>query len=454
MLPVGERAAAWLDRFLAESRPLFDHLPHETALFLSGYGERFSPSYIGNWIKKLLLRCGIDKPGSCHLWRHSCATDMHRGGADIRYVQEMLGHERIDTTQIYTHVHIDALREVHARCHPHGKLGPNSDMHGKLTPQENQDSQPDGDFASHQSPEALNAAAMVTVCEQAPRVSAQKAVMPRPSRPQTPPEDDPPAGNAPKSPTPPPKPPSGGFFLNSLPTNDSAREAPPPKTMGVTDYLYRWYDPLTGRWPSRDPIEEEGGVNLYGFVGNDGVNKWDLLGLWGPNPPIDHGYGPGIDPLDDYESNYERTRREQKEREENPCEEATFFRHFEDLGDVAFEVSLRPRRHPINVPRNQPQGHAPGTIFTFLEIDGPVNITLQCVHRDCKCTETVMQEKEVTVEVGMTVQIQQNILFGGPLPTAYKVLRGLHGVKQLTELLAKKAEEEARASGFCQQANL
>ncbi len=151
-------------------------------------------------------------------------------------------------------------------------------MHGKLTPTENQDSQPDGDSASHQSPEALSAAAMVTVCEQAPCVSAQKAVMTRPTRPQDPPEDDPPAGNAPKSPGPPPKPPSGGFFLNSLPTNDSAKEAPPPKTTGVTDYAYRWYDPLSGRWPSRDPIEEDGGVNLYGFVGNDGVNKWDLFG--------------------------------------------------------------------------------------------------------------------------------------------------------------------------------
>lgn len=91
MLPVGERTGVWLDRFLAESRPLFQHLPHESALFLTGYGERFTPAYIGNWIKKLLKRCGIDKPGSCHLWRHSCATDMHRGGADIRYVQEWSG---------------------------------------------------------------------------------------------------------------------------------------------------------------------------------------------------------------------------------------------------------------------------------------------------------------------------------------------------------------------------
>jgi integrase/recombinase XerD len=284
MLPVGERAAAWLDRFLAESRPLFDHLPSETALFLTGYGERFSPEYIGNWIKKLLQRCGIAKPGSCHLWRHSCATDMHRGGADIRYVQEMLGHERIDTTQIYTHVHIDALREVHARCHPHGKLGPDRDMHGKLTAQENQDPQTDGDFASHQSPEALNAAAMVMDCEQTPCVSAQKAVMTRPTRPQDPPEDDPPAGNAPKAPNPPPKPPTGGNSRNTFSFNALKRNGAAPKSMGVTYYSYRWYDPLTGRWPSRDPIGERGGLNLYGFVGNDGITKLDLLGLSISNP--------------------------------------------------------------------------------------------------------------------------------------------------------------------------
>jgi integrase/recombinase XerD len=91
LLPVGERASAWLNRFLAESRPLFEHLPHETALFLSGYGTRITPAYLGNWVKKLMKRCGIDKPGSCHLFRHACATAMHRGGADIRYVQEPSG---------------------------------------------------------------------------------------------------------------------------------------------------------------------------------------------------------------------------------------------------------------------------------------------------------------------------------------------------------------------------
>jgi RHS repeat-associated protein len=71
------------------------------------------------------------------------------------------------------------------------------------------------------------------------------------------------------------------------------------KTMQVACYGYRYYDPLTGRWPSRDMIGERGGMNLYGFVGNDGLNEWDLLGLLMPGvglpgpPPIP---GPGSGP--------------------------------------------------------------------------------------------------------------------------------------------------------------
>ena len=91
MLPVGERAAWWLERYLAEARPLFSHLPAETSLFLSGYGTRFSPAYLGNWVAGLMKKVGINKVGSCHLFRHSCATDMLEGGADIRYIQEPSG---------------------------------------------------------------------------------------------------------------------------------------------------------------------------------------------------------------------------------------------------------------------------------------------------------------------------------------------------------------------------
>jgi len=66
---------------------------------------------------------------------------------------------------------------------------------------------------------------------------------------------------------------------NSMVSKKLWRKSPRGKTGLVPEYLYRYYDPVTGRWPSRDPIEEEGGVNLYGFVGNDGVNSWDYLGF-------------------------------------------------------------------------------------------------------------------------------------------------------------------------------
>ena len=66
---------------------------------------------------------------------------------------------------------------------------------------------------------------------------------------------------------------------NSMVSNRLRRKLPVAETVHVTDYLYRYLDPLTGRWPSRDPIQEKGGINLYGFVGNDVVDVLDLLGL-------------------------------------------------------------------------------------------------------------------------------------------------------------------------------
>ena len=253
LLPVGGHAVVWLERYLSEARPLIAYLPTETGLFLSGYGTAFTPAYLGTWVAKQMKRVGITKPGASHLFRHSCATHMHENGADIRHVQEMLGHARLDTTQIYTHVSIKALQEVHARCHPHGGM-----------PEELPPSPP---------------AAALTICDATEMVIVATAPIAKESSPKTAtnradpghPDDEPPAGNAPILPNGPVSPKTHGFG-KSLETNDLNGS----ENMQVRYYGYRYYDPVTGRWPSRDPIEERGGINLYGFVGNDGVNRWGL----------------------------------------------------------------------------------------------------------------------------------------------------------------------------------
>ena len=123
-MPVSESALHWIARYPEECRPRLVLDAGEHALFHSGYGARFNPSYIGNWITRTIKAAEIGKSGSSHLLRHTCAQHMLEGGADIRFIQQLLGHARLDTTQIYTEVGIKALREVYRRTHPaaqHGK---------------------------------------------------------------------------------------------------------------------------------------------------------------------------------------------------------------------------------------------------------------------------------------------------------------------------------------------
>lgn len=117
VVPLGARAVAWLDKYLVEARP--ELLANDTtALFLNDYGEGVHADYISGKVKRYMAFAGVDKIGSAHLLRHACATHMLEGGADIRFIQEMLGHASIETTEIYTHVSIDKLIAVHKATHP------------------------------------------------------------------------------------------------------------------------------------------------------------------------------------------------------------------------------------------------------------------------------------------------------------------------------------------------
>jgi integrase/recombinase XerD len=117
VIPIGERAAAWVEKYLHEARPQLV-IGDAQALFLSDYGEPVTPEYVAERVRRYMAFAGIKKPGACHLLRHACATHMLENGADTRFIQALLGHENLATTQIYTHVSIEKLRQIHDATHP------------------------------------------------------------------------------------------------------------------------------------------------------------------------------------------------------------------------------------------------------------------------------------------------------------------------------------------------
>jgi integrase/recombinase XerD len=118
VVPVGERALKWLERYIDEVRPRLELRAGERALFLTSYGEPFNPDVVSRMVSAWMKKAETGRSGSCHLIRHSCATHMLEGGADIRFIQQLLGHEKLETTAIYTEVSIEQLKAVHARTHP------------------------------------------------------------------------------------------------------------------------------------------------------------------------------------------------------------------------------------------------------------------------------------------------------------------------------------------------
>ena len=90
----------------------------EGVCFLTDFGEPFEKNRLGDLVKRYVEGAGLKVIGSCHLFRHAMATHMLENGADIRYIQAILGHNDLDTTAIYTQVSIHKLKAVHANTHP------------------------------------------------------------------------------------------------------------------------------------------------------------------------------------------------------------------------------------------------------------------------------------------------------------------------------------------------
>jgi integrase/recombinase XerD len=117
-VPIGLQALAWIARYVEQAREQFCLDASELTLFLTVDGKPLQPDSLTEYARRYIKQAGINKPGACHIFRHSMATAMHDHGADIRTIQAILGHERLDTTQIYTRVGIKKLLETHARTHP------------------------------------------------------------------------------------------------------------------------------------------------------------------------------------------------------------------------------------------------------------------------------------------------------------------------------------------------
>lgn len=124
MVPMGERATHWIRRYVEQARPTLRSGPREMAVFLGARGRPLSLNWLSTLVSAHVRAALAGRSGSCHLLRHAMATMMLEGGADIRYIQLMLGHAQLVTTQIYTHVAIGRLQDVHARCHPAARLLP------------------------------------------------------------------------------------------------------------------------------------------------------------------------------------------------------------------------------------------------------------------------------------------------------------------------------------------
>jgi integrase/recombinase XerD len=121
IVPIGSYAISAVEGYLVRSRPTFVKVSTQKALFLNQRGGRLTRQSAWSVITSAAERAGILEQVTPHSMRHSFATHLLDGGADIRVVQELLGHSSVTTTQIYTLITIDRIRESYASAHPRSK---------------------------------------------------------------------------------------------------------------------------------------------------------------------------------------------------------------------------------------------------------------------------------------------------------------------------------------------
>lgn len=121
IIPIGDTAAEWLAHYINDVRPLLAKQQVSEFVFLNDHGRQLTRQGVWKIIKQLVQQVGITKDVSPHTLRHSFATHILENGADLRIVQELLGHADISTTQIYTHISNKRLAEVYERSHPRAR---------------------------------------------------------------------------------------------------------------------------------------------------------------------------------------------------------------------------------------------------------------------------------------------------------------------------------------------
>lgn len=118
LIPIGERALSWVRRWVREARPRLVVEPDRGWLFLRADGTPLEVDFLTRRVGRYVERAELGKTGACHLFRHTMATLMLENGADVRFIQQMLGHAQLSTTELYTRVSIQKLKAVHCATHP------------------------------------------------------------------------------------------------------------------------------------------------------------------------------------------------------------------------------------------------------------------------------------------------------------------------------------------------